>query len=101
MSRAERIRAAAQAMTAALVGMLEACTINEGAEANVGATSHNLTVAELSALLNRSESTIRDWLAAGRFPGAYHGPSSGKVVTVTFKKGKRIGQKQQRRRVGE
>ena len=39
---------------------------------------HDLSVAELGALLGRSEGTVREWVARGHFPGAYHLPSSGK-----------------------
>lgn len=38
----------------------------------------DLTVAEVAAELRRSISTVRGWIEDGRFPGAYHLPSSGK-----------------------
>jgi hypothetical protein len=39
----------------------------------------DLTVAEVAAQLRRKPSTIRGWLEAGRFTGAYHLPASGKL----------------------
>jgi|ERR1051326_8578800 hypothetical protein len=56
----------------------------------------DLTVAELAAHFRRSASTVRGWIEAGRFPGAYHLPSSGAVMT--FKTGRLQGR--QRVRVG-
>lgn len=39
----------------------------------------DLTVEEVAARFRRKPSTVRAWLEAGRFPGAYHLPASGKL----------------------
>lgn len=71
MSRAERMRAAADALAAAILGVLEAVAPDDAATGNVDTTSHDLSVSELCARYQRSPSTVRGWLEAGRFPGAY------------------------------
>ena len=39
----------------------------------------DLTVLQLAEHLRRRPSTVRGWLEAGLFPGAYHLPASGKL----------------------
>jgi hypothetical protein len=55
-----------------------------------------LTVAQIADRLHRTASTVRSWLEAGLFPGAFHLPSSGKVMT--FSRGRAKGR--QRATVG-
>ncbi len=55
---------------------LEADTGDARGTAAAGAV---LTVGELAVHLRRSASTVRGWLEAGLFPGAYHLPASGKL----------------------
>ena len=72
MTRAERLRQATDTLAQALAGIMAALEENEGAQGDVGALPHaDATVAELAARFHRSPSTIRGWLEAGRFPGAY------------------------------
>lgn len=46
-----------------------------GVDADAGG---DLTVEQLAKRLSRKPSTVRGWLDAGLFPGAYHLPASGK-----------------------
>jgi hypothetical protein len=59
--------------------------------ANVPAA--DLTVSDVATRLQRSASTVRAWLEQGRFPGAYHLPTSGTVLTYRAgtKTGGRVG----------
>jgi len=43
------------------------------------ASSADLDVEGLALVLHLRPSTVRGWLEAGRFPGAYHLPASGKL----------------------
>ena len=59
----------------ALAARLEALV---GEPVTPAAVDADLTVADLCAHFQRSASTVRGWLEAGRFPGAYKLPGSPK-----------------------
>ncbi len=68
----KRLRAAAQMLPPGATIGLPVEIIREalGAAAVEGATA-DLSVAQLAERFGRSRSTVRGWLEAGRFPGAY------------------------------
>src|SRR5437879_848682 len=49
---------------------------------------NDLTVAQVAELLNRPESTIRDWLDSGRLAGAYKRGRVWRVPRTAINKGK-------------
>jgi hypothetical protein len=74
---AAELRRLAEQLPAGASLSLDRATLLEVTAGVVEQTTH--TVATLALQLHRSASTIRGWLEAGRFPGAYHLPASGKV----------------------
>ncbi len=85
MTTLQDLRAAAELLPAGSAISLPRETLLE-VLAEVQTSGHGgayFTVAELAARLHRSTSTVRTWIEAGLFPGAYHLPSSGKLMTFT------------------
>jgi hypothetical protein len=73
MTRAQTLELAAAARR--LAELLEASVGESSAQSR---EPSDITVEQLAERLNRTESTVRGWVAQGLFPGSYHLPASGK-----------------------
>jgi hypothetical protein len=77
MTPLDRLRQAAEllpagaSVTVSREALLEALSGAPAPTAHVCSPPGDLTVAELAARFQRSPSTVRGWLEADRFPGAY------------------------------
>lgn len=92
----ERLRQAAEllpagaSVTVSREALLEALG-GAAAVADVCSPPGDLTVDEVATALHRKPSTVRGWLEAGRFLGAYRLPASGKLSKAYQRRDKKTG----------